>query len=84
MIEDDLMGYMLDSAVRRSAMKKDSRPVIRDELSEKEAMQVFEEMLDIFRKHNVSYKCAMCLSLALSEAFTTGAVELYRIEMNRP
>ena len=46
----------------------------------KEALKIFNEIIDIYQKHNVSYQCACRLSIALNEAFMTGAVELYNQE----
>lgn len=82
MLNDEIIGYMLDNAYKKSVLS-DTKPVtIKSDISEKEALEIFNEIVDIYKKHNVSYQCACRLSLALNEAFLTGAVELYQQEMN--
>ena len=82
MLNDEIIGYMLDNAYKKSVLS-DNKPVtIKSDISEKEALEIFNEIVDIYKKHNVSYQCACRLSLALNEAFLTGAVELYQQEMN--
>jgi hypothetical protein len=82
MLNEDIMGYMLRNAYNKSVLK-DSKPVtIKSDISEREALEIFNEILDVYKKHNVSYQCACRLSLALNEAFLSGAVELYQQEMN--
>ena len=82
MLNDEIIGYMLDNVYKKSVLS-DNKPVtIKSDISEKEALEIFNEIVDIYKKHNVSYQCACRLSLALNEAFLTGAVELYQQEMN--
>jgi len=50
---------------------------IKDELSEKEMIQIYNELIEILANHNVSYKCALNIAISLTYAFMTGAVELY-------
>lgn len=82
MFNDDIMGYMLDNARKRPTRSKD--PPVKAEISPDEAMEIFNELVGIFQKHNVSYQCACRLCMALTHSFMTGAVELYRIEQNKP
>lgn len=82
MLNEDIMGYMLRNAYNKSVLM-DSKPVtIKSDISEREALEIFNEILDVYKSHNVSYQCACRLSLALNEAFLSGAVELYQQEMN--
>ena len=82
MLNDEIIGYMLDNTYKKSVLS-DNKPVtIKSDISEKEALEIFNEIVDIYKKHNVSYQCACRLSLALNEAFLTGAVELYQQEIN--
>ena len=82
MLNDEIIGYMLDNVYKKSVLS-DNKPVtIKSDISEKEALEIFNEIVDIYKKHNVSYQCACRLSLALNEAFLTGAVELYQQEIN--
>ena len=46
----------------------------------KEAMEIYNEIINVYKSHNVSYQCACKLSLSLNYAFITGAVELYNKE----
>ena len=55
---------------------------IKDELSEQETIQIYNELVQVLGKHNVSYKCALNISISLMYAFMTGAAELYDNEMN--
>ena len=82
MLSEDIMGYILRNAYNKSTIK-DTKPVtVKTDISEQEAFEIYNEILDIYKKHNVSYQCACRLSLALNEAFLSGAVELYRNEIN--
>ena len=84
MLNDNIMGYMLTNAYKKSSLLDTEQSTIRADISEKEALEIFNEVLDVYKKHNVSYQCACRLSIALTEAFMTGAVELYRQEQLNP
>ena len=55
---------------------------IKDELTEDEAIQIYNEIIKILADHNLTYKCALNISISLMYAFMTGAAELYDNEMN--
>ena len=80
MFNDEVMGYMLTNAYKRSQIPKEKNEV-KSDISEKEALEIFNEIVEIYKKHNVSYLCACRLSIALNEAFISGAVELYQQEI---
>lgn len=83
MLNDDIMDYMLSNAYKKSHMiKSEDRVDVKPDISQKEALEVFNEIVEIYKKHNVSYQCACRLSIALTEAFISGAVELYNMEQN--
>lgn len=84
MLNDNIMGYMLTNAYKKSSLLDTERDTIKSDISEEEALKIFNEILDVYKKHNVSYQCACRLSIALNEAFMTGAVELYRQEQLNP
>ena len=84
MFNDEIMGYMLSNAYKKSSLMDNKRDKIKADITEKEALEIFNEILDIYKKHNVSYQCACRLSIALNEAFMTGAVELYQQEQLNP
>lgn len=84
MFNDEIMGYMLSNAYKRSTLLDTKRDKIKSDITEKEALEIFNEVLEVYKKHNVSYQCACRLSLALNEAFLTGAVELYQQEQLIP
>lgn len=84
MLNDEIMGYMLTNAYKKSSLLDTRNDKIKADISEKEALEIFNEILDVYKKHNVSYQCACRLSIALNEAFMTGAVELYQQEMLNP
>lgn len=53
---------------------------IKDEISENEAIQVYNELIKVMANHNLSYKCALNISISLMYAFMSGAAELYEDE----
>lgn len=53
---------------------------VKDELSETEAIKIYNELIGVLAKHNVSYKCACNISMSLMYALMTGAAELYDID----
>ena len=80
MLNDEIMGYMLTNMYKKSELLDTKPDTIKSDITEKEALEIFNEIVDIYKKHNVSYQCACRLSLALNEAFLSGAVELYNYE----
>lgn len=83
MLNEETMGFMADKLNKREIMRPRTSEV-KAELSEKEAMNIFNEVIEVYRRHNISYQCACRVTMALNEAFITGAVELYRQEQNKP
>ena len=83
MLNDEIIGYMLQNAYKKSVFKNfKKKEEVKSEITQKEALEIFNELIDVYKKHNVSYQCACRLSLALNEAMLTGAVELYEQEIN--
>ena len=80
MLNDDIMGYMLSNAYKKSHLLDTNHDTVKADITQEEALEIFNEIIDIYQKHNVSYQCACRLSIALNEAFMTGAVELYNQE----
>ena len=80
MLNDEIMGYMLTNMYKKSESLNIKPDTIKSNITEKEALEIFNEIVEIYKKHNVSYQCACRLSLALNEAFLSGAVELYNYE----
>jgi len=76
-----LMDYMFSSTYKnhRNGLMN-PKPDVVDDLSEEQAIQVASEMLDVLSKHNLSYKNAYRISLAVTTALATGGVELYKQE----
>lgn len=79
MLNDEIMGALLSNAHIAARHRNDTEPP-RNDITEEEALRIFNEIVDVFKKHNVTYQCACRLSIALNEAFITGAVELYAQE----
>lgn len=84
MFNENILGYMLSNAYKKSHLSDTKHDIIKNDITEKEALEIFNEIVDIYKKHNVSYQCACRLSIALNDAFLTGAVELYNQEQNNP
>ena len=82
MLNEEIIGYMLQNAYKKSVFKEAKPSVVKSEISQKEALEIFNEIIEVYSKHNVSYQCACRLSLALNEAMLSGAVELYQQETN--
>lgn len=82
MLNEEIIGYMLQNAYKKSTFKEQKPNVVKSEISQTEALEIFNEVIEVFSKHNVSYQCACRLSLALNEALLSGAVELYQQETN--
>ena len=80
MLNDEIMGYMLTNMYKKSELLDTKPDTIKSNITEKEALEIFNEIVEIYKKHNISYQCACRLSLALNEAFLSGAVELYNYE----
>ena len=80
MLNEEIMAYML------SHINSDKHPInkqennVKKDVSMKEAMEIYNEIINVYKSHNVSYQCACKLSLSLNYAFITGAVELYNKE----
>lgn len=84
MLNDNIMGYMLTNAYKKSTLLDKKDDIVKTDITEEEALEIFNEIVNIYKKHNVSYQCACRLSIALNEAFMTGAVELYKQEQLNP
>lgn len=79
MLTDETMGYMLMNMDKHNSGLRIPEQV-KGDVPEKEALEIFNEMIDVLKSHKVSYECACRLSIALSSAFISGAVELYNQE----
>ena len=60
--------------------KREIQQKVKDEISEEEAIQIYNEIITVLGNHNISYKCACNITLSLMYAFMTGAAELYDME----
>lgn len=67
---DDRMNMMMNMKHRPSS--------VNDNLSEEEAMEIFNELLDIIMSHNISYEMATKIAISFSTAFQMGLVELQK------
>ena len=46
-------------------------------IDEDEALEIFNEIIEVLKEHNLSYGCAYQVALSFAYAMTSGAVELY-------
>lgn len=82
MLNEDVLGYMLSNSYKRyDNLQRDTRPTIKNDISDEEAMKIFNEVIDIYKRHNITYECALRITMALNESFIQGAVELYEQDM---
>lgn len=77
MREDDIEYIVRRMNDANLSDKYHIEPDIVDELSEEEGIEIYNEILNIFNKHNLSFKCACNISIALMYAMVTGAAELH-------
>lgn len=84
MLNDEIMGHMLTNAYKKSRLSDNKHDNIKADITEKEALEIYNEIIDIYKKHNVSYQCACRLTFALNYSFMTGAAELYNLEDDYP
>lgn len=64
---------------------KNKHPItedVKDEVTEEEAIKIYNEIIGVMASHNISYRCAYNISISLMYAFMTGAAELYDEENN--
>ena len=78
--DDNLMTYMFSSSYKTHKANLENKVEAIDDLTEKQAMEVANEMLNVLSKHNLSYKNAYRISLALTAALASGSIELYKNE----
>lgn len=80
-IDAGLMNYMLSSAYKlHKTGLKAQKPLPVDDLNPDEAIKVANELIEVLARHNLSYKNAYRISLALTTALAEGGVELYKSE----
>ena len=80
-LDAGLLDYMLSSSYKlhKQSIKK-QQPLPVDDLNPDEAIKVANELLTVLASHNLSYKNAYRISLALTTALAEGGIELYKNE----
>lgn len=80
-MDEGLMNYMLSNSYKnhRTEMKI-QQPLPVDDLDSDEAIKISNELIEVLSRHNLSYKNAYRVSLALTTALAAGGVELYKGE----
>lgn len=58
------------------------KQTVKQEISETEALQIYNELIGVLARHNVSYRLACDISVSLMYALLTGAAELYDAEQD--
>ncbi len=75
------MNYMLSSSYRLHKQEiKNPKPLPIDDLNPEETLKIANELIEVLSNHNLSYKNAYRISLALTTALAEGGVELYKSE----
>lgn len=78
---ENIMEQLFTNASKIARSRRIENPKeIKDDLTEEEAIKIYDELLTVIANHNVSYRNACRISVALANAFLTGAVELFGIE----
>lgn len=77
----NLMDYLFSNA-HRMAKNNQQKQIkeVKDDLTEDEAMKIFNDILNILADNNLSYKNATRITVAMANAFLTGGAELYKNE----
>lgn len=77
---DEMYDFMLKHMKQVPKHPMEQPEEIKNDIGPEEAIEIFNELIGVLSKHNVSYQLACRLSLALNEAFMTGAVELMGLD----
>ena len=56
MLNDDIMGYMLSNAHKKSHLLDTNHDTVKADITQEEALKIFNEIIDVYQKHNVSYQ----------------------------
>ena len=75
MLDIDSYEHLIDG-IKKQADKL-NLDNIKEEVTEKEALEIYGELVELFARHNLSYQCVTRLSLAWSDTLLKGAAELY-------
>lgn len=76
-----LMNYMLSNSYKLHRQEiKNPKPLPVDDLIPEETLKIVNELINVLSSHNLSYKNAYRILLALTTALAEGGVELYKSE----
>ena len=53
MLNDEIMGYMLSNAHKKSHLMDSNHDTIKADITEKEALEIFNEIIEIYKKHKM-------------------------------
>lgn len=79
MSEVENFDFLID-ALREANVQEALKPDKKDIISEEEALDIYNEVLNVFAKHDVSYRNACNLAISILYALMTGAAELYEFD----
>ena len=79
-MNDEMLDFMLSHMDDNKHPMQRKDTTVKNEVDMEEAIQIFDELIAVLTKHNVSYQLGCRLSLALNEAFISGAVELMGLD----
>lgn len=79
-MNEEILDFMLRHIEPEKKHPMEQSEPVKNDIDPEEALQIFNEVIQVFSKHNVSYQLACRLSLALNESFMSGAVELMRLD----
>ena len=76
-----LMNYMLSNSYKLHRQEiKNPKPLPVDDLIPEETLKIVNELINVLSSHNLSYKNAYRILLALTTALAEGGIELYKNE----
>lgn len=57
---------------------KQAKEPVRDDLTEEEFLEVYNDLVEFFASRNLSYGCVTRISVAWTDAIVNGAVQIYQ------
>lgn len=79
--DNELVHYLLSNSYKRHKQKQKDGYYEVDDLTEVQALEVCNEILDIFIKHNLSLKNSFRIAQAITYGLAEGTLDLYNNEI---
>lgn len=80
-VDNELVHYLLSNSYKRHKQRQKDGYYEVDDLTEVQALEVCNEILDIFIKHNLSLKNSFRIAQAITYGLAEGTLDLYNNEL---